>query len=292
MENPEILPHSHRADPEEVERQANCQELDSIILFERLQNPEIRRQMIDMIEKSEHQQVRGERRVDRDPHGKPRRTPDRKIIWKDYEPKSREEIEATIDKNLASVENATVVFMNDVPLPHVHRFPDNTRVEVVPLCWKVSTEQGQATTKQMAIAEAHEKGHIVRPFRIDDFASVDAVFLKAFDQKVVTYTREDYENLLKLYPPKEDQKTPSFSEQKEMFFKYLFRASELAERMSQLKNYFGITGNEEFTKDHLDYAREHYIKDTGMDNLMTKFFQAITLEKEEDFLELINSAGI
>ena len=62
--------------------------------------------------------------------------------------------------------------------------------------------------------------------------------------------------------------------------------------MSQLKNYFGMNGSEQFTKEHLDYARTQYVADTGMDNRMTHFFQAITPETEATFLELINSSGI
>ncbi len=62
--------------------------------------------------------------------------------------------------------------------------------------------------------------------------------------------------------------------------------------MSQLKNHFGLKSDERFTKEHLDYARMHYVTDTGFDNRMTPFLKAITPETEESFLELINSSGI
>lgn len=62
--------------------------------------------------------------------------------------------------------------------------------------------------------------------------------------------------------------------------------------MNQLKNYFGFKGTEVFTNQHLDIAREYYLADTGMDNDMTEFFQAITPETEAKFLELINTSGI
>ena len=52
-----------------------------------------------------------------------------------------------------------------------------------------------------------------------------------------------------------------------------------------------MRGDEVFTKEHLDYAREHYIKDRGFDN-MSELFQMITPEKEERFLEVINSVGV
>ncbi|MEA3399062.1 MAG: hypothetical protein U9R00_00950 [Patescibacteria group bacterium] len=63
--------------------------------------------------------------------------------------------------------------------------------------------------------------------------------------------------------------------------------------MAQLKNYFGMKGSEKFTKQHLDYAKNNYIKDTGIPDFQIKpFLDAITTEKEEDFLRLINSLGI
>ena len=46
-----------------------------------------------------------------------------------------------------------------------------------------------------------------------------------------------------------------------------------------------MRGTEEFTKEHLDYAKEHYIKDTGLPELQIKpFLDAITPETEEKFM--------
>ncbi len=53
-----------------------------------------------------------------------------------------------------------------------------------------------------------------------------------------------------------------------------------------------MKGDEQFTKEHLDYARAHYVEDTGMDNHMSLFFRMITPEKEEKFLHVINSVGV
>ncbi len=73
---------------------------------------------------------------------------------------------------------------------------------------------------------------------------------------------------------------------------YLFSAAEIYERMSQLKNYFGIEDDTPFTSAHLAYAREHYIRDTEVDNNMKQFFKAITPEREEEFLKIMNSFGV
>ena len=77
-----------------------------------------------------------------------------------------------------------------------------------------------------------------------------------------------------------------------MYLEYLFSGSEIAERMSQLKNYFGMRGAEQFTRNHLKYARLHYVTDVGFDNGISHLFQAITPETEDKFLELINNSGI
>jgi len=73
---------------------------------------------------------------------------------------------------------------------------------------------------------------------------------------------------------------------------YFSSPAEVMERMAQLKNYFGMSGEEEFTKEHLAYAKEYYLKDTGLGMQMKLFLDGITPEKEDEFLELINSLGI
>jgi hypothetical protein len=62
--------------------------------------------------------------------------------------------------------------------------------------------------------------------------------------------------------------------------------------MSQLKNYFGMRGDEKFTKEHLEYARKNYMKDTGFVIQIKPFFDAITKETEKNFLDIINNLGV
>lgn len=69
---------------------------------------------------------------------------------------------------------------------------------------------------------------------------------------------------------------------------YISNPEELGARMSQLKNYYGMKGDEQFTLDHLEYARLHYVEDTGLDNDMSKFFSMITVDTTPAFLELMN----
>ncbi|WP_303953661.1 hypothetical protein [Streptococcus vestibularis] len=58
------------------------------------------------------------------------------------------------------------------------------------------------------------------------------------------------------------------------YFKSL-NNTEVAARGSQLHDYFGHTGTEPITADELKYAREHYIKDTGINNNMYDFLWSI-----------------
>ncbi len=120
------------------------------------------------------------------------------------------------------------------------------------------------TPRQKNIIESHEKGHGLR-----DFTS-------GFDYREFSGTIDA--DVLK--------EMESSSERR--FANYLSSANEIAERMAQLKNYFGFKASDTMTSEHLKYARENYVKDTGLDNLMTEFFSAISPEKEEKFLEVLN----
>lgn len=51
--------------------------------------------------------------------------------------------------------------------------------------------------------------------------------------------------------------------------------TEIAARGSQLHDYFGHTGNEPITEDMIEYAKHHYIQDTGLDNDMHDFLWTV-----------------
>ncbi|QQR78803.1 MAG: hypothetical protein IPJ68_00770 [Candidatus Moraniibacteriota bacterium] len=115
------------------------------------------------------------------------------------------------------------------------------------------------TPRQKNIIEAHEKGHAVRKFS----GQMSTEIKQALDPEAIAGKRN-----------------------------YILQADEIVERMSQLKNYFGFVADEQFTATHLKHAREHYVADTGLDNDMNKFLDAITPETEERFLKVINSYPI
>jgi hypothetical protein len=158
------------------------------------------------------------------------------------------------------------------------------------------------TWRERHITEAHEKGHVIRwdysvkrlvwsnaAARLEPRYCLSGHFSPAFDFSRVRFSEEECEKRRKcgtLFCGKTDH------EIWRTLVSYLSGPHELAERMSQLKNYFGFGGNEIFTAKHLSYVRKYYVKDTGYDNMMTQFFQSVSPERENAFLALINSAGI
>ena len=65
----------------------------------------------------------------------------------------------------------------------------------------------------------------------------------------------------------------------QLFDYYQFKPNKNNEVMDQF-------GNKEFTIEHLKHAKQNYIKDVGMDNNMSEFFDNIKDEKK--FLEIAN----
>ncbi len=109
---------------------------------------------------------------------------------------------------------------------------------------------------------------------------------KYYPKKTIGWVRDLYTNLNK---PKTQISDEEILKRQEY---YQTDPNELIERMSQLKNYFGMTGTEKFTLEHLAYARKHYEEDVGMHGFMKTFFDMITPETEEKFIELMNTLGI
>jgi hypothetical protein len=163
------------------------------------------------------------------------------------------------------------------------------------------------TGRERSMIAAHEKGHQIRPYRGEWF---QRYFLSGLDPSKAEFTETDYKEYLRnavlsgfMVDDDEGKLKPATKEEIEAVFPFdaakdayisgVFRSVEIAERMAQLKNYFGMKAHETFTAEHLKVARERYLVDLpGCDNGMTQFFQAITPETEERFLYLINNSGI
>lgn len=123
------------------------------------------------------------------------------------------------------------------------------------------------TARQKDIIAAHEMHHSL----VDSQGNAPKdMVLPAFDvNKIADWNNEQRS-------AGSDKRTP---------LGYMTDPKELMARMAQLKNYYGMSGGEQFTQEHLDYAREHYIADTELDNNMTLFFRMV---RDQKFVYAIN----
>lgn len=224
-----------------------------------------------------------------------------------FVPRTREEIEKDFDKDIEVVSHDTQITFelldeegNEIQ-PCVRAGIPNGR-EILPLNY-INPQTGQKLSKKnWNIIESHEKGHMLRTYntagsRENGFIGSRILyerFMKCFDLSAIVIPQKYYERFRKDQMEAGVDLSSMTDEmiRDQIFLPSIMNPIEITERMSQLKNYFGLGGIDKFTKEHLAYAREHYIKDTNFDNSMTQFFQAITPEKEDAFIELINSAGI
>lgn len=274
--------------PPTPEATANYEGNDALLFLGRIQNSIIKNQVIDLLMEEAHASREAFAADVWEPHlpegwtgkekfkllknkitGKLTDAETRESILRRPLP-TREDFERIIDAKLREAGRKTnIEFSKETP-----------NVSKMTIGWELPHGQ-RPTAKQMSIAEAHEKGHLIRPYH-----GLGGRFNRAFDISNVNYTQQDYE------ATRGNSQLPLEEMRDDYLHNYLFTANEIAERMSQLKNYFGMSGAETFTKEHLHYAREHYIADTGMDNSIRLFFEAITPETEDAFIEIINSAGI
>ncbi len=247
-----------------IEQQANSQEHPSLLLFSRLENPEIFEQLVSLYE-NYYKQKKDFERVS-------------KIKGKNPE-ELREIIREEINNRIKVIKNDTLI-TNNLEIGGsdcgscdlfgyvgYDAYPENSREQI-----QINKDayldfldrfDMKKWKRVQSIIESHEKGHFIRNFSNGFF---DELFFQGFDTSVFL-SPSDKSNIG-------------------------FNANEIAERMSQLKAYFGMKGNEKFTLEHLAYAREHYVYDTGTDNHMSETLSLITKEKESKFIELINSSGI
>jgi len=236
-----------------VETQVNREGNETEVLFARLRDPAIKAQMAELAyQNAQDFYLKNNTKIF---------------------PFTRDEIAADIERRIAEAERVTnISFSSDEP---------DDRTMHLNYCFPGTKERLSAGQK--SIIEAHEKGHNVRYYNWDFFRDR---FAAGFDPSMVVFGEKEYAE------ERTSKPWATFDEAKESFFRYLFSGNETAERMSQLKNYFGMKGSEEFTREHLEYARIHYVADTGTDNRMSPFLLAVIPETEDAFLRLINSMGI
>lgn len=293
---------SSSQDKDSIEEQVNFESNDTELLLNRLRDPTIKRQMVDAHYQAEMKRYRFFREEEWGSYNREEESDfdllqgkesgeiisqeDLQALLEEPEP-SREEILKEIEERIENTAAST-------DIEYSSKSP--TAGEALPLEWTAPWSGEKPTPKQMSIIEAHEKGHEIRHYN-----ELTDKFLQGFDISNVEFTEEFAEmreRERRQNPDMEEEYEDtvdglSLEEQREGYLhNYLFTGDEIVERMSQLKNYFGMDGSDTFTKEHLHYAKENYIEDTGMDNAMNLFFQGITEDTEDEFIELINSMGV
>ncbi len=275
MESKIPLTHKHEQ-RKTVEQQANYEENHSLLLFERLTNPIILDRLVNNLyedistidySKFSYYDLMSFREAG------------------DYLAYGEEWVKKDIRKKILSrieqVKKSTEIHYT--PKGYLDSSGETAPGKVGIICGQnPSGLYESALTKN--IAEAHEKGHVIRHFHDTSFFSQKIRFV--FDFNLINISQEEYQQAIERI-----HQDISFDEYIDFLRDYMERTDEIIERMSQVKNYFGMSGTEEFTQEHLNYAREYYVQDTRMYRLQIQpFFDAIV--DDEGFVKLMNSLGI
>lgn len=270
----------------------------TLLVLSRLKNPVIREQWLDLLEANQvwlQNTPERQRRLKKDPvTGLVEQDDNGLPVWEDYftprdfTPKTRELLNQEMEDAIARESAVTNIDFDREYTDSYARVDPEDRYNPLKTTAVIGVKEVadkaylHDTLLNKVVTEAHEKGHTIRT--PEDSGYLRERFTRAFD-----LSKFNPDTYMKSREGLNDEQV--LESAKEYLF-YFARPVEIIERMSQLKNYFGMKGDELFTKEHLEYARAHYLEDGILDNNMRAFFDAITPETEEAFLELINSSGI
>lgn len=254
--------------PQKLEIKPSREGEESLVFLERMKCPQIKEKFINFILECDKKE-RGTR-IFITTEG----------IRKELEPPTKEELEKRYDDSLFQIQNST-----EISFEGEDQQPDHSTLNL-DFLWPDSGEK--FTQRQWSIVEAHEKGHNLRYCDLF-WREAKKIIRECFDFRFakLQFGEEELKKFNFFYKSNKSLKYASKN-----VSEYLFSPMEIIERMSQIKNYFGMSGDEIFTREHLVYARENYVKDTGLDNWMVLFFKSIKPEKEDRFVEIMNTVGI
>jgi hypothetical protein len=140
----------------------------------------------------------------------------------------------------------------------------------------ISADPQKVTDLQINITKAHEVGHVIRTSHFQ--AAEEAYFRKVFSTTLNIFSFTDKLYIKTTFEPK-------FSSDKGDYLcfllskDYLEKPVEILERLAQIKNYFGLKAGETVTREHILYAKNYYVTDTGMDNNMTEFLFMLDVDR-------------
>ncbi len=265
--------NSQEQQEKSIEEQANYEGNHSLLLFERLQNPDVFNKLVNdiyedrtSVDFSTYEYIDPEyvKSLERDEYF------------------VKQDIKIELQKVLDTTSKSTEIGFSEYGYLKSKKGDNGTGY--VEICNNKSGNQFNETTLSKNITEAHEKGHTIRDYNMDSGFSQELQSM--FNFKNFSFSEETIKDIRKINNM-EDSKEEIESSYRE----YLAFPWEIVERMSQVKNYFGMSGNEKFTQEHLDYVRKNYVKDTGhYAPQIQPFFDSII--DDEKFIEKMNTLGI
>lgn len=261
---------------QQLEKSANYEGNHFLLLIERLNNPQIFERLVnDIYEDQTTVDYSKSEYV----------SPDYLEYLNQGEEKIKKDIEKELKEAFASTSHSTEIIFSKRGWLNSGKGSEGTGYVGISLT-EGSLFKETETELLKNIVEAHEKGHVIRNYDIDSgFAKK---LQSVFDFDLFNPSKEDLEFIKSSLTGGEDFSDEKIIELAKEYFNYPW---EIIERMSQIKNYFGMSGTEEFTQEHLNYVKENYIKDTGMVDFQIKpFFDSII--DDEKFIKFMNTLGI
>ena len=182
-----------QASEKSVEQQANFEGNWSEVLFDRIRNPIIREQLLNLL----YQKAQADAEYYR-PENFKFKFPDSKTGEKLYThinnkghgrlytqkeiaslaiPKTKEDVTQEFDERLARVINKTPIRFSAIP-------PTES---AIPIFFKNPFTGQPLTERQKSMTEAHEKGHTLRPFLSNFF---EKYFAPGFDKSKIIFTNK------------------------------------------------------------------------------------------------------
>lgn len=277
LENPQKTNPENSQEQQEksIEEQANYEGNHSLLLFERLQNPDIFNKLINDIY---------EDRTSVDFSSYDYIDPEYVKSLERDEYFVKQDIKIELLQALETAAHSTEIGFSENG--YLNSSKGNNGTGYIEICNSQSKNKFNETALNKNITEAHEKGHTIRNYNMDSGFTKN--LRSAFDFEKVSFSEKEYNEIRSL---KNGYESDSNDEIQKGFSEYLSFPWEIVERMSQVKNYFGMSGNEKFNQEHLDYVRKNYVQDTGSYGPQIQpFFDSIN--DDEKFIDLMNTLGI
>ncbi len=149
------------------------------------------------------------------------------------------------------------------------------------------------TDFELQVAASHELGHTFRYFAGE--SEVTKLLKECVSLESVIIPDDYAEFKIQHFNSKPfRKKINTLEESREAVKEYLTEPYEIIERLSQIKNYFGLKAREKVTWECIQYAKEHYVQDYGFyfEWQMAPFLSMLVEENKEKILKCMNELPV